>query len=285
MVVEAVVGFISNSLALLADAGHMLADAGALLLALIAQIIAARPRTEHSTFGYRRAEVLAAFVNGIALALIAVLVLKEAVVRWLDPVAIRGTLMLETAVAGLLINVLVAWTLMKGRKDNINLRAAFAHVLFDALGSAAAIAAGVSVLFFGWMRADPLLSTGISLLVAISGFRILKETTDVLLEAAPNHLAVKTIQQTILQCPGVQEVHDLHVWRISEGFDTLTAHVVLERNHHGTDVCRRVAERLRESHGLTHVTIQPEAPRPDELVRVRRAADGEPLGHPKARSS
>lgn len=285
MVVEAIVGFLTNSLALLADAGHMLADAGALLLALIAQLIAARPRGERSTYGYRRAEVLAAFVNGIGLAVIAVLVLKEAVERWFNPVAIEGSLMLKTALLGLVVNLLVALMLMGGRRDNINVRAAFAHVLFDALGSAAAIAAGISVLYLGWLRADAVLSAGIAVLVALSGFRILQETTDVLLESAPKHLPVQEIRRTILACPGVAEVHDLHVWRISEGFDTLSAHVVLRRNFHGADVCRDVAEQLRRAHGLTHVTIQPEAPKPDEIVPVRRAVDGEPLGQPKVRTS
>lgn len=285
MMVEAVVGFMTNSLALLADAGHMLADAGALLLALIAQVIAARPRGERSTYGYRRAEVLAAFVNGIGLAVIAVLVMKEAALRWFAPVAIEGSLMLKTAMAGLVVNLVVALMLMGGRRDNINVRAAFAHVLFDALGSAAAIAAGVSVLYFGWLRADAVLSAGIAALVALSGFRILQETTDVLLESAPKHLPVQAIRRTIQECAGVAEVHDLHVWRISEGFDTLSAHVVLRRNFHGADVCRDVAEQLKITHGLTHVTIQPEAPKPEEIVRVRRAVDGEPLAPPKVRTS
>lgn len=269
MVVEVVVGLISGSLALLADAGHMLADTGALSLALVAQIVASQPRTHKGTFGYRRAEVLAAFVNGIALAVVAVFVLKEAIERWVEPVEIRGGLMLQTAVLGLVVNALVAYLLARGRKGNINLRAAFAHVIFDALGSAAAIVAGVLVLVFDWLRADALLSMGIALLVAISGYRILRETTDVLLETAPKDLPVLDIQRTIAACPGVAEVHDLHVWRISEGFDTLTAHVVLERDYHGTDVCRSVAERLRHEHGLTHVTIQPEASPPVAVVPLR----------------
>jgi len=270
MLIEAAAGLISGSLALLADAGHMLADAGALLLALIAQVVASRPRSVRSTYGYRRAEVLAAFVNGIALALIALMVMKEAVARWMEPRLVEGSLMLKTAVAGLVINLLVAAILMRGRRDNINLRAAFAHVLFDALGSAGAIAAAVLVYFFGWMQADPLLSIGISVLVMISGIRILKETTDVLLESAPRQLPVAAIERTIAECPGVAEVHDLHVWRISEGFDTLTAHVVLRPNHHGTEVARGVVERLRHEHGLSHVTIQPEAPPPDDVVPISR---------------
>jgi cobalt-zinc-cadmium efflux system protein len=277
MVVEATVGFISGSLALLADAGHMLADAGALALALAAQRFANRQRTDRSTFGFRRAEVLAAFVNGMALAGVAVLILKEAVERWLSPRAIDGRAILLTAICGLVVNLLAAAILLKGQRDSINVRAAFAHVLSDALGSVAAIGAGLAVTLFGYYRADPLLSAGIAVLVAVSGFRILRETAGILLEAAPPDLDVVAVERTIRECPGVAEVHDLHVWRISERFDALTAHVVLERGQHGTDVCRAVAERLRAVHGLDHVTIQPEPPRPDDLVNLRRSRDGDPL--------
>jgi len=278
-VVEVVVGLYSGSLALLADAGHMLADAAALGLALAAQKFAGRERTERSTFGFRRAEVLAAFVNGMALAGVAVLVLKEAIERWMEPVAIHGSAMLWTAAVGLLVNLIVAAILMRGQKHSINVRAAFAHVLSDALGSVAAITAGLAVVFFDEARADPALSMVIAVLVAYSGFRILRETSAILLEGAPPHLDVVAVERVIRECPGVAEVHDLHVWRISERFDALTAHVVLERGHHGTEVCQRVAERLHEVHGLDHVTIQPEAPRPDDVVSVRRSRDGAALGH------
>ena len=274
MLVEASVGFYTKSLALLADAGHMLADAGALGIALIAQRVAERPRTERSTFGYRRAEVLAAFVNGMLLAGIAVLILKEAVDRYFEPVAIRGDAMLGTAVGGLCVNLLVAFVLMRSQAQSLNVRAAFAHVLSDALGSVAAIVAGVAVVVWNATRVDPLVSGVIALLVAWSGFRVLRETAGILLEAAPPHLDVAAVERTIRESPGVADVHDLHVWRISERFDTLTAHVVLLRGEHGTEVCRRVAERLATEHGLDHVTIQPEAPPPDEVVAVRSSRDG-----------
>jgi cobalt-zinc-cadmium efflux system protein len=277
MVVEAFVGLFTGSLALLADAGHMFADGGALALALAAQKFAARPRTERSTFGFRRAEVLAAFVNGMALAGVAVLVFTEAVKRWIEPVAISGGPMLLTAVSGLLVNLVVAAILMRGQRDSINVRAAFAHVVSDALGSVAAILAALSVVVWDFPRADPLLSIAIGVLVAWSGFRIMRETAGILLESAPPHLDVPAVEQTIRESPGVADVHDLHVWRISERFDTLTAHVVLQRGEHGTTVCRTIAERLKSEHGLEHVTIQPEAPLPDELVPVRRSRDGDPL--------
>ncbi|HET9960450.1 MAG TPA: cation diffusion facilitator family transporter [Polyangiaceae bacterium] len=279
MFVEAIVGFVSGSLALIADAGHMLADAAALGLALSAQRFANRPRTERSTFGFRRAEVLAAFVNGMALSGVAVLILKESVERWLVPHSIDGRSVAVTATAGLAINIAVAAILMRGHKHNLNVRAALAHVLTDALGSVAAIISGLCVWLWGVYRADPLLSAGIALLVFVSGWRVIKETVGILLESAPPHLDVAAIEKTILQCPGVSEVHDLHVWRISDQFDALTAHVVLSRGSHGTEVCRMVAARLKSVHGLEHVTIQPESPRPDEVVRLRRSRDGDPLRH------
>lgn len=276
MVVEVVVGVWSGSLALLADAGHMLADAGALVLAIVAQHFAEKPRTDRSTFGLRRAEVLAAFVNGITLAFVGLLIVKEAIERWVTPVQIQGKPMLATAVAGLVVNLLVALMLMRGQ-TNLNVRAALAHVLTDALGSLGAILAALAVLVWGLTRADPVLSALIAVLVAFSGFRVLRETTSILLEGAPAHLDVAAIERMIASCPGVASVHDLHVWRISERFDTLTAHVTLERGHHGTDVCREVAACLKSQYGLDHVTIQPESPPPDELVAVRAGRDGAPI--------
>ncbi|HEX6766014.1 MAG TPA: cation diffusion facilitator family transporter [Polyangiaceae bacterium] len=281
MFVEASVGLYSRSLALLADAGHMLADVGALALALIAQRVAEKPRTERSTFGYRRAEVLAAFVNGMLLAGISFLILKEAGDRYFEPVPIRGGAMLATAVGGLAINLLVALILMRSQAHSLNVRAAFAHVLSDALGSVAAIIAGVAVVVWSATRVDALVSTLIAFLVAWSGFRVLRETAGILLEAAPPHLDVAAVERTIRESPGVADVHDLHVWRISERFDTLTAHVVLLRGEHGTEVSRRVAERLATEHGLDHVTIQPEAPPPDDVVAVRASRDGAVIQGPK----
>ncbi|HEY6556209.1 MAG TPA: cation diffusion facilitator family transporter [Polyangiaceae bacterium] len=282
MFVEAAVGIWSGSLALLADAGHMLADAGALALALVAQHWAAKSRTERSTFGFHRAEVLAAFVNGIALSVTALLIVSEAVERWLSPEPIHGTSMLITAALGLCVNLVVAATLMRAQRESLNVRAAFAHVLMDALGSVAAIVAGLLVVFTGTLRADPVLSVLIALFVAYSGWRVMKETTRILLEAVPAHLDTAAIERTILDCAGVAGLHDLHIWRISDKFDTLTVHVTLARGAHGTDVCRIVSDTLEQRFGLSHVTIQPEAPPPDELVAVRTSRDGGPARHKKA---
>jgi cobalt-zinc-cadmium efflux system protein len=277
MGVEAVVGWLSGSLALLADAGHMLGDSGALVLALIAQRVADRPRTELRTYGLKRAEVLAAFVNGIVLFGIALMIMREAVERFMQPVPIHGRPMLYAAIAGLCVNLLSALILIRGGQGNINVRTALLHVLSDALGSVAAIVAAVGALWFGAQRLDPALSLVIAGLVLLGGYRVLRETTGILLESAPPHIDVAAVERAIAATPGVASLHDLHVWRISEELDALTAHVTLSRGAHGTEVCKSVADRLRAEFRLDHVTIQPEAPPPDELVAVRSSRDGAPI--------
>jgi cobalt-zinc-cadmium efflux system protein len=216
-------------------------------------------------------------VNGVALSVTALWVVKEAVERWLTPTDIRVEVMLPIAAAGLLINLVVAAILMRAQRESLNVRAAFAHVATDAVGSVAAILAGGAVYFFGMKRADPALSVLIALLVAYSGWRVLRETTAILLEATPTHLDVAAIEAAIRECDGVGELHDLHVWRISDRFDALTVHVTLERGAHGVEVCRRVAERLKSDFELEHVTIQPEAPPPESVVSVRSSRHGAPI--------
>jgi len=275
--VEAATGFMSGSLALLADAGHMLADTAALGLALAAQRFAARPRTAQSTFGFRRAEVLAAFVNGMTLTAVAALIIKEAIERWLHPRTVDALPVIWTACLGLLVNMLVAWILSRGQRENVNVRAALAHVLSDALASIGALGAGLAVLFGGWARIDSALSVVIALLVASSGFRVVRETSGILLEGAPRHLDVAAIQKTIAETPGVLELHDLHVWQISSRFDALSVHITIEPGRHGTDMCKSVAERIKTEHRIEHVTIQPESAPPHEVVQVRRSRDGKKL--------
>jgi cobalt-zinc-cadmium efflux system protein len=271
MLVEAVAGWLSGSLALLADAGHMLSDTAALALALFAQRIASRPRSQQHTFGSRRAEVLAAFVNGIALAVAAALIVHEALGRLVRPTAIAGPYMLATAVAGLLVNAAAAAVLGSGTAHNANTRAAYLHVLSDAAGSVGAIAAAVLVLAFGWTRADPVVSLLIAALVLWGAWRLVRETTAVLMEASPAHVDVVALEATIRTVPGVCEVHDLHAWTISEGFHAVTAHVVLNGARHGTDVVADAARAIRLEHGIEHVTLQPEAPRPGLVqIRIRR---------------
>lgn len=268
MLVEAGVGWWSGSLALLADAGHMLADAAALLLAIFAQRIAGQSRTRVQTYGYRRAEVLAAFANGIALALTAIWICKEAVERWQAPPAIDARAMTATAVVGLLVNLGSA-KMLAGGGHNANTRAALAHVLSDALGSVGAIVAGAVILFTGETRIDAAVSAVIGVLVLWGGWRLVRETSRVLMEGSPPSIDIPTVEATIRAVPGVLDMHDLHLWSISDGFDVLTVHVVVERGHHGIDVVTAVSRALGEAHGLDHVTIQPEsAPPGEELLRI-----------------
>jgi len=271
MFVEAGMGWWSKSLALLADAGHMLADAAALGLAIVAQRIAVQSRTRSRTYGFRRAEVLAAFANGIALGLTAIWIFIEAAQRWQAPPTIDAKAMMATAVLGLFVNIGAALMLGAGEHGhNVNTRGALAHVLSDALGSVGAIVAGALVLGFGWMRADPLISAVIGVLVLWGGWRLVRETSRVLMEGSPIEIDIEHIEETIRAVPGVCDFHDLHVWSISDGFDVLTVHVVLSRGFHGTDVVAAVSRSLKEKHGLDHCTIQPEPSREEQLITLGR---------------
>lgn len=292
LVVEVVVGLWSGSLALLSDAAHMLTDSGALVLALTAQRLASRPRTGRHTFGLRRAEILAALANGVALGLGAIWVIAEGVQRWSAPVPIHGGSMLGVAIGGLVVNLLAAFVLGGGHdhgphdhghhdhahhehehdhhahaaRPNMNVRAAMLHVLSDAAGSAAAIVAAICVLLWDLRQADVLASLAIALLVLVGSVRLVRETVPVLLEATPTGIDPVALEATIRGTPGVCALHDLHVWAITEGFPVVTVHVVLDGSRHGTDVAQEVAARLRVTHGIDHATVQPEARPPDVLV-------------------
>ena len=281
MVVEAAVGFWSGSLALVADAGHMLGDAGALVLALIAQVIAERPRTARGTYGARRAEVLAAFTNGLLLVGVAGWIVVEAVHRWAEPRPIAGIPMLLTAVVGLLINLVVLQVLHRNGEHhhhhghghdhhdhNPNVRAARMHVISDALGSVGAIVAAGIILVTGFERADTIVSLIVASLITVSAFKIVRDTAHVLMENAPSSLSLEELEAAIREVKGVADLHDLHAWTISSGFDVVTVHVVLQPGHHGVEVSERVAAMIRNRFGVDHVTVQPEAPEAP-LVHVR----------------
>ncbi len=274
MLVEVSVGWWSKSLALLADAGHMLSDAAALALAIVAQKVAAQSRTRARTYGFRRAEVLAAFANGIALAVTAIWIFIEAASRWRDPPAVQGTAMTITAVLGLIVNLAAAAMLgLGGHGHNVNTRAALAHVLTDALGSVGAILAGALVLLFGWNRADPLVSSLIGVLVLWGGWRLVRETSRVLMEGSPVEIDIADLEETLRSVPGVVDFHDLHVWSISDGFDVLTVHVVVAKGYHGIEVVASVSRALLEKHRLDHCTIQPEPERDEQLITIGRKAE------------
>ena len=222
MVVEVVAGWLTGSLALLSDAGHMLTDAGALGVAIFAQRIAQRSRSHRRTFGFRRAEVLAALANGVVLGVSSVFIVIEAVRRFGHPPEVQGLPLLVVATIGLVLNLISARLLSHGGETNANVRAAAAHVIADAAGSVAAIIAGVLVMTMGWNLADPIVSIAISLLISWSAWKLVREALDALMEGTPPGLDAAQIEMTVAQTIGVASVHDLHVWSVSDGLPMIT---------------------------------------------------------------
>jgi cobalt-zinc-cadmium efflux system protein len=249
-------GLWTGSLALLADAGHMLADVGALALSLFAFWLAERPAGAARTFGWRRFEILAALANGVVLALVSVFVLVEAVDRFEAPRAVNGLGAFAIASGGLLVNALGLVLLRHGRERSLNLRGAWLHLVGDALGSLGAMAAGLAIWAFGWNEADPLASMAIALLVLRSTWLLLRETVDVLLEAAPSHLDVDELRAALLDEPGVASLHDLHVWTITSGMVSLSCHVHCAEGADGHAVLVRCQALLRQRFDVHHATLQ-----------------------------
>lgn len=256
MAAEVIGGLLSGSLALLADAGHMLADAGALGLALFALRMARKPATAKRTYGYHRTEILAALVNGVTLVTIAVLILMEAWERWQEPREVRGGLMMWVAFGGLLINVAGLWILHGGKSESLNVRGAWLHVATDALGSIQAVVAGGLILWFGWNWADPVASVLIALLVVWSSWSLLKESIDVLMESTPAHLDTDEIRRCLCAVKGVAGVHDLHVWTITSGFESLSAHVRLGAEPRGSELLTEIRCMIQDRFGIEHITVQ-----------------------------
>lgn len=255
MAVEVVGAVWAGSLALLADAGHMLSDAAALALALFASWIAARPAGARWTYGLRRAEILAALVQGTALVVVAILVSMEAFDRLSHPTDPFGPGILAVASGGLLVNLIGLGILNEGRRENLNVRGAWLHVLSDALGSVGAMIAGVLVWRFGWLWADPAASLAICLLVLLSAFALLREAVDVLMEAAPRHLDLAAIEAELQSLAGVVRVHDLHVWTIGSAEISLSCHLVVKEQA-GTELLSEAYRVLGARFGIAHATVQ-----------------------------
>jgi len=255
MVAEVVGGILSGSLALLADAGHMLSDAASLALALAAMWVARRPRTPAHTYGYHRAEILAALANGVTLVVIAVLIVREAWQRFQQPPEVDGALMLAVAAGGLVVNLVGMAVLHGGRDESLNVRGAWLHVVADTLGSVQAIIAGVLVWTLGWYWVDPTASLLIAALIVFSSWTLLRDSVNVLLEGAPGHLDTREIRDALLDADGVADLHDLHVWTITSGFVSLSVHLVVAPGH-SEDLLWRVRTMLRERFGIEHSTIQ-----------------------------
>lgn len=260
MLVEALGGWLTNSLALLADAGHMLTDVAALGLALGAMWMADRSAPPEKTYGYHRLEILAALVNAVALVVLSLAIFYHAFGRLRQPPHVRGLEMMLIAAGGLVINLIGAALLRRGHRQSLNVRGALLHVISDGLGSLGAIVAGAAIWTRGWYLADPLFSFFTGGLIIVCSWRLLKETVNVLLEATPAHIDISRVADAIRTTPGVEEVHDLHVWTISCGKEALSAHVVLSDSASHREILQRLQVCLKERFGIAHITIQIETP-------------------------
>ena len=256
MVAEFVGGLFANSLALLADAGHMLSDVAALALSLFALWIARRPPSSRRSYGYYRAEILAALANGAALVAIAVFIFIEAMGRIRQPQEVIGTTTAAVAFGGLVVNVIGLAVLGRGESGNLNMKGARLHVATDALGSVAALVSGLAVWTLGWQWADAAASFLIGGLVVFSSWSLLKETVSVLMESAPAHIDLDAVRDCIAEVPGVKAVHDLHCWSITTGLVALSCHVCVAAESGHADALAAVRARLHERFGIDHTTIQ-----------------------------
>lgn len=273
MVVEVIAGLVAGSVALLADAGHMVVDAAAIGLSLVAVSYSARPADGHWTFGFRRLEILAAQINGLTLVVLAGGVIYESVRRLVSPSAVAGGSVLIVAAIGALVNVIALWILSGADRRSLNIEGSFQHVLMDLLGSVAAIVAGAVVLATGYNRADAIAALVVAMLMVKSAWGLVGAATRVLMQAAPAGLDPDAIGVDMAAVHGVVEVHDLHVWEVTSGFPTLSAHVVVDRELDCQAVRRAVEARLRDRYDITHSTLQtdPEPPRLHAVARDGRA--------------
>jgi cobalt-zinc-cadmium efflux system protein len=256
-VIELVGGIITNSLALAADAWHMLNDASALAFALVAAWIAERPIDVKKTYGYHRTEILAAFLNGIFLWAVAIFIFYEAILRFQRPATVESLEMLVIAVAGLIANGLCAIVLSQSRSESLNIKGAFLHVLSDTLGSVGAISAGIVMFFTGWFQADPLISMLIGLLIFYGSLKLVRESINVLLEAVPAGIDANAVEQRIIELKGVKGVHDLHIWCITPTkMCIMSAHVVVKKGTNKKKLLSDLISILKEEFGIDHTTIQ-----------------------------
>ena len=263
MAAEVIGGLLSGSLALLADAGHMLSDAGSLGLALLAMWLASRPSGSQHTYGYYRTEILAALVNGATLVAISILIFIEAYQRLLNPSEVQAGIMMIVASGGLVVNLVGLWLLHEGRGESLNMQGAWLHVLADTLGSFQAIAAGVLIWAFGWHWADPVASIIIGVLIIFSSWSVLKESVAVLMESSPLHIDVDEVLEVLRDVEGAAGVHDLHVWTITSGMVALSAHVLPESECDRDDLLKNLSDTLKQRFAISHVTIQIESPAHD----------------------
>lgn len=258
MVAEVIGGILSNSLALLGDAGHMLVDVLALGLSLFAISMAKKPATPEKTYGYHRVEIIAALINGVVLALISIYIFYEAYQRILEPPQVQAPLMIGVAVIGLIANLIAILLLKEARQGNLNVKAAFWHILGDTFSSVGVIIAGIIIAFAGWGIADPIIAILISGIILWGAVRLVKEAVDILLEAVPSHVQVNDVIGIIKNVSGVEDVHDIHIWTITSGIHALSAHLRIEDQiiSSSTDIVEMVNRDLRQRFNITHTTLQ-----------------------------
>lgn len=259
MAVEVAGGLLSGSLALLADAGHMLTDAAALGLSLFAFWLSSRPRTAGRTFGWRRFEIFAAFLNGLGLWVIAAVIGYEAVKRLSSPRDIKSGLMMVVAAVGLASNIIAGVLLYRGRERSLNVKGAFLHVMADAVGSLGVLAASLLIWITGSFVWDPLVSAGVCVLILWSSSRLIRESFHIFMEGAPGHLDVEAIREVLSGIPGIVDVHDLHVWTITSGFVSLSAHLKIAGSRDFQEVIRDAGLAVSSKFGILHTTFQPES--------------------------
>jgi cobalt-zinc-cadmium efflux system protein len=258
MVLEFFGGLLTNSLALLSDSGHMLSDASSLALSLVAVWFATKPASPNKTYGFYRFEILAAFFNGITLFIVAGFIIWEAIERFTQPPSVASGSMMLIASIGLLANILSAWSLMrKGDvKNNINLRSAYLHILGDALGSVGAMAAGLIMLIFGWYIADPIISVLVALLILKGAWGVIKHAVHILMEGTPITVNQSEVLSTLENIEGVINVHDLHIWTITSGLDSLSCHILIQNNSDNQQILQQAISLIADKFKIQHTTIQ-----------------------------
>jgi cobalt-zinc-cadmium efflux system protein len=258
MIAEIIGGIFSNSLALLSDAGHMFTDALALALSLFAMNLARRPATSTKTYGYHRAEIMAALANGTVLILVSIIIFYEAYRRFLEEPVVKSPLMLIVAGIGLAANLIGLYLLRRGSRKSINIKAALWHIIGDTMSSVGVIIAGVIIYFTGWNIADPILAVVIGIVILWGAVRIVKESVDILLESVPQHVEIEKVTAAVKIIPGVEDLHDIHIWTITSGIYALSAHLSIadQTVSQSGDILTKVNEVLAENFNITHTTLQ-----------------------------
>lgn len=258
MIAEVVGGILSNSLALLSDAGHMLSDAVSLALALFAFKFGEKASSHSKTYGYKRIEILAAFINGLTLLAISLYIFSEAYSRFLEPPGVASVGMLTVAFIGLVVNIVVAWILHSGGNtdENLNMKGAFLHVMGDLLGSVGAIIAALLIMFFGWNIADPIASVVVAVLIIISGWRLTKDSIHVLMEGKPTGIDIEQVKEKLIGITHVKNVHDLHIWAITSDYLALSCHLVVQNEGDRDTILKQATDLLNETFSIQHTTIQ-----------------------------